>query len=285
MGFLRKTVKKIGKGIKKLGKKFMKAYGKLGILGQLAFMMFMPQFAGSIMKGLGTYAKAGTSLLHKAAGAIHAGATAVGNAYTTVTDAISNGFDRAGNFVKGEGFVLSPDRASVFGGVPADKFAASTDAVSDKLMNTLDGGPMELTKASVKEAAKDEVAKKSLLEKGKDYVSQAYSEIKADITNPSYAADAATKGVYSGAATKVAYSVAGDPPMQRVLNTNFDVMNMSSYSRSGMINTVDYTANNNAYANAWGAGASIAAPFLSDYVYNGGDNNYAKRVQALRNTG
>ena len=278
MGFLRKTIKKIGKGIKKLGKKFMKAYGKLGFLGQMAFMMFMPQFAGGIMGKLGTYAKTGTSLLHKAAGAIHAGATAVGNVYNTVTDAISNGFDRAGNFVKGEGFVLSPDRTSVF--TSSAKAADLTSKVSTDLTSKLDPG--ELVKTTVEEAT---TTKPSLLEKGVDIAKKAFKEFKDDVTDPSKLADAATQGVLSGASNKIAYAVTGEQT-SKVLHTNFDVMNMTAYSNSGgMISPIDYTYNNNAYANAWGAGASIASSFLNDTIYSGGDNNYAKRVQQLRYTG
>ena len=123
MGFLRKTVKKIGKAIKKVVKKVGKAFGKLGIVGQLGLMMFMPQFGLSNIWGrIGSWAtKPGGNFLQKAVGHIYNAGNAVGKVYKTVTDAIGNGFDRATNLIKGEGFVLSPDRASVFAGTSTDK--------------------------------------------------------------------------------------------------------------------------------------------------------------------
>ena len=275
MGFLRKTIKKIGKGIKKLSKKFGKAFGKLGILGQIGFMLFMPQFASGMLGQLGTYAAKGTSILHKAAGAIHAGATAVGNAYNTVTKAIDNGFNRATNFIKGEGLVLSPDRASVF--------AKPTDITDTALPKGIKVSEAVPTGSTVVE--KEQL---NLLAKGKDIASKTYKETINRITDPAQLADSITSGALSGVASKVSMSIAGDPPTQRVLRTNFDVMNMSGYDRTGHFNTVDFTAGNNSYmsgGSSWGAAASLAAPFLTEEVFSGGDNNYAKRVSELRYTG
>jgi len=63
MGWLRKTVKKIGRGIKKIGRKigkafksiikpFAKIFGKLGPIGSIAMMMVMPGL-GQMMAGFG----------------------------------------------------------------------------------------------------------------------------------------------------------------------------------------------------------------------------------------
>ena len=115
MGFIRKTVKKIGKAIKKVVKKVGSAFGKLGVVGQIGLMMFMPQLAGTLWGKLGSFATKGTSLFHKAVGAVYNAGSAIGNVYKTVTQAISNGFDRAGNFLKGEGFTLTDPSKGFFG--------------------------------------------------------------------------------------------------------------------------------------------------------------------------
>ena len=52
MGFLRKTFKKIGKGIKKAFMKFGKFMGKIGVLGQVAMMFILPGIGAALMKGV-----------------------------------------------------------------------------------------------------------------------------------------------------------------------------------------------------------------------------------------
>ena len=135
MGWLRKKAKQIGKGIKKLVKNVGRAIGKLGIVGQIGMMMFMPTIAGSLWGSLGSFAAKGTSLIHKAAGAIFNAGNAIGSAYSTVTEAIGNGLNRATNFLKGEGFVLSPDKTSIFG-KPTDVTDVTkvTDTVTEKIV-------------------------------------------------------------------------------------------------------------------------------------------------------
>jgi hypothetical protein len=53
MGWLRKTFKKIGKGIKKAFKSFGKFMGKIGILGQVAMMFILPGIGNALASGLG----------------------------------------------------------------------------------------------------------------------------------------------------------------------------------------------------------------------------------------
>lgn len=53
MGWLRKTFKKIGKGIKKAFMKFGKFMGKIGILGQVAMMFILPGIGNALASGLG----------------------------------------------------------------------------------------------------------------------------------------------------------------------------------------------------------------------------------------
>ena len=52
MGWLRKTFKKIGKGIKKAFMKFGKFMGKIGVLGQVAMMFILPGIGAALMKGV-----------------------------------------------------------------------------------------------------------------------------------------------------------------------------------------------------------------------------------------
>ena len=123
MGFLRKTVKRIGRGIKKLGKKigkafkkiikpFAKVFGKLGPLGSIAMMMILPGigqmlsgFGANLIGGTGVFGNVGT--LGKLAGqaikftgnAINFIATAPQKIFGSITDALSTGwnalFDRS----------------------------------------------------------------------------------------------------------------------------------------------------------------------------------------------
>ena len=53
---MRKFFKRIGKGIKKAFKKIGKFVGKMGIIGQIGLMMFLPMVGGALMKGLGNVA-------------------------------------------------------------------------------------------------------------------------------------------------------------------------------------------------------------------------------------
>ena len=46
---MRKFFKRIGKGIKKAFKKIGKFIGKMGIIGQIGLMMFLPMVGGALM--------------------------------------------------------------------------------------------------------------------------------------------------------------------------------------------------------------------------------------------
>ena len=100
---IKKVVKKIGKGIKKVAKGFMKAVGKLGVVGQLGMMFLMPyafqflggwvgQAIGTTGNWLSTTAKALTSsssIVGKALGhtmtAIYTAGSTMGNVYNSIT--------------------------------------------------------------------------------------------------------------------------------------------------------------------------------------------------------
>ena len=104
---VKKVVKKIGRGIKKVAKGFMKAIGKLGVVGQLGLMFFMPYAVGALSsmfgnmigaagQWLGATAKtltSGSSFIGKALGhtmnAIHTVGSKIGHVYSTITETIS----------------------------------------------------------------------------------------------------------------------------------------------------------------------------------------------------
>ncbi len=281
MGFLRKKVKQIGKAIKKVVKKVGKAFGKLGIVGQIGLMMFLPTLGGSLWGSLGNFAAKGTSFIHKAAGAIYNAGNAIGSAYSTVTEAIGNGINRATNFMKGEGFVLSPERTSIFTSTDkaADLTAKVSDSLGGKVVDTVPGGETTVVGTKVTEESS-----KGLLAKGKEAV----EGIKDAFEDPrTLVKESLESGAKSGLATRVSYAAAGDPPEQRVISTGFDIGSVNSYASTGTFNTEDFTKGNQAYqslGSSWGAGSSIAAPFLTQEVFSGGDINYAKKVGQLRYT-
>ena len=286
MGWLRKKAKQIGKGIKKIVKKVGRAIGKLGIVGQIGLMMFMPTIAGSLWGSLGNFAAKGTSLIHKAAGAIFNAGNAIGSVYSTVTEAIGNGLNRATNFLKGEGFVLSPDKTSIFTSTDkaADLTAKVSDSLGDKVVDTVAGGETTVVAEKITEESS-----KGLLAKGKDYVKEGIEGAKEALSDPkTLVKESLESGAKSGLSTRLSYAAAGDPPTQKIISANFDVGSVDSYASTGTFNTEDFTRGNQAYqalGSSWGAGSSVAAPFLTQEVFSGGDINYAKRVQQLRYTG
>ena len=125
---VKRTFKKIGKGIKSAFGKIGKFFGKFGVLGQIGMMMLMGPLGnmlGGILSGaMGTLGSWSAGLIQnggwaaKALGhtmkAIHTAGTFAGKVYTTISDGIGNAVDRVGNWVSGNGFELSGDRARLF---------------------------------------------------------------------------------------------------------------------------------------------------------------------------
>ena len=278
MGFL----SKVFKGIKKVVKKVGKAFGKLGIVGQLGLMMFMPQFGLSDIWGrLGSFASKGSSALHKAVGHIYNAGNAVGNVYKTVTEAIGNGFDRATNFIKGEGFALSPDRQSIFAGTSTDKVVGLNSKVSKDLTTKLE--PSDLVKDVVEDVVVDE-KELSLLAQGKDFISKGFERVKETVTDPTKLTDEVTSGLMKGLSTRVSYAAAGDLPTQNVITTNLDLASIGTYNEGGVFNQKDFATGEQAYnmlGSTWGASSSVAAPFLTQ-AFSDGDTNYIKKATSLR---
>ena len=110
---IKKVFKKIGKGIKKAVKGIGKFVGKLGIVGQIGMMFFMPHIGGFLMKGLSGAAKALLGVTGKGLGGTlarglgtvlngaHKFATTAGNVFSTVSEGVSQFAKTALNKIPG----------------------------------------------------------------------------------------------------------------------------------------------------------------------------------------
>jgi hypothetical protein len=94
---IKRFFKRIGKGIKKAFKKIGKFFGKMGIIGQIGLMMFLPGIGGALMKGLGNVAGkliAGNAGILKGVGHVLKGAHSFVqggiNAFRTVTEGVTS---------------------------------------------------------------------------------------------------------------------------------------------------------------------------------------------------
>ena len=98
MRWLKKKIKQVGKGIKKIGKGIGKAFkkvfkgigkfvGKLGPIGMLGMMLIMPQL-GAWGGQFGTWAKGLSGPLSSVMKGVHWAGSKVGTAMTTVTEGI-----------------------------------------------------------------------------------------------------------------------------------------------------------------------------------------------------
>ena len=121
---IKKTVKKVARGIKKVVKKVGKAFGKLGIVGQIGLMFLMPyamQGLGTFWKGFGGFANklaasqgVGSQIFGKALSTIHTAGSMVGKVYTGITNTIDAAFDVATG--KGTFKDLKDAAGSIFSG-------------------------------------------------------------------------------------------------------------------------------------------------------------------------
>ena len=121
---IKKTVKKVARGIKKVVKKVGKAFGKLGVVGQIGLMFLMPyamQGLGTFWKGFGGFANklaasqgVGSQIFGKALSTIHTAGSMVGKVYTGITNTIDAAFDIATG--KGTFKDLKDAAGSIFSG-------------------------------------------------------------------------------------------------------------------------------------------------------------------------
>jgi hypothetical protein len=110
---VKKVFKKVGKAIKKAVRGVGKFVGKLGVVGQIGMMFFMPHVAGFLMKGLGGAAQALMGAAGKGLGGTlarglgtvlntaHKFATTAGNVFGTVTEGVSQFAKTALNKIPG----------------------------------------------------------------------------------------------------------------------------------------------------------------------------------------
>lgn len=113
MGKLRKIGKKIGRGIKSVGRrlksglgKIAKAFGKLGPLGSIALSFMLP----GIGSWISSVAQGSSFLQPIAQGLVNAGnfvKNGVGKVFNKVTDAIEYSMNKVSSFVGGEGMTGS----------------------------------------------------------------------------------------------------------------------------------------------------------------------------------
>ncbi len=286
---IKKVAKGIGKRIKKVVKKVGRAFGKLGIVGQIGMMFLMPYamaglsslWSATAGKAFGQFAanQAGTfasnlvakggikGAIGKAMGAIHSAGSAIGTAYNSISTAISNGFDRAGNFLKGEGFTLTPDA----GAIDPDMLSQIKDvsAQADKV---------------TQEAIMGKEAKKSLLEQGTEFASKSWEQFKAEITDPK---EYGKKGAQTAFA-HLQTSLAPDMPVQTINHVRpLDIGTIDAFRNDGIFNTTDFTRINNAYqqeGSAWGGMNQLGQSYLMEQA-SMGDTNYVNDMRRLQGYG
>jgi hypothetical protein len=318
---LKKAVKSIGKGIKKVVGKIGAAIGKLGIVGQIGMMFLMPyamaglsSFFGTIgtkiatwsAKLMGPGAGAVSKGFGKFLGAVHKAGSMAVNAYQTVTQAIGNGVDRVGNLFKGEGFTLSADRTSVFGATkPVTTAPIAPDAIKiDALPDASSVFEPGTTNLKGPQSLADKVIAKSSLLAPKVPIfeagatSQTFGEyikalpgeiaggVKDAFADPGQLAketieSGLTSGAVSGISNRVASSIMGDPPVQRVQQLT-DGVALASYLQndpSGRYNEVNLALNQQ--GSSWGAGNLVHYNYTQANLSDGSDD-YNRTMQQIK---
>lgn len=295
---IKKVAKGIGKRIKKVVNKVGRAFGKLGIVGQLGMMFLMPYamtglsslWGATAGKAFGQFAanQAGTfasnlvakggikGAIGQAMGAIHSAGSAIGTAYNSISTAISNGFDRAGNFLKGRGFTLTPDA----GAIDPDILSEITEKANQvENYGKRVGDPV--IKYDVSDVVKD---KKSLLEKGTEFASKSWEEFKAEITDPEELGKKAAQTM----AANIQSSFMPEAPVQTINHVSpLSIGAIDSFRTDGVFNTTDFTRINNSFqqeGSVFGGLNAVAQPFLLDQA-SMGDTNYVNDMLRLQGYG
>ena len=326
---IKKVAKKIGKGIKKIAKKVLGAIGKIGPIGQLALMFIgIPPVISNFFGGIGgaitgVLGKAGTVVsnfatkiapnLTKGLGkAFNAIKTAGQGAYNTITEAIGNGVDRAGNFLKGEGFTLSEGRTSIFNRPPSTPNVTPTKAALDQKFDTnlpvedvspnldldlkpnkpvLDTETFEITGGNMVDASPSIDSSllspdKTLGERAKDYISEGIEGITDTLSDPKkLAAETIKGGVISGGTTALARSIAGPPPTQKVMHSSLSDFMTPTTQRP--LDAATWNNVNNAYLKAgssFGAAGDAMTPYFTELANFDNDINYQRQMAMLNPT-
>jgi hypothetical protein len=211
---LKKIVKKIGKGIKKIGKgikkvigKIAKPFAKLGIVGQIALGVMMPWAAGAVWQGLtgtafsmanlGTVATnlAGSSnVFASVAGnvmkGVHWGATRVQGAFSSITEAMSNGLNTMKTKAK-ELFGINADASDLIKNAPdmkefdlgtnlsekAVSDVAASKTVEGQLASTIPDVLTDKTAEKVAAEATDKTLLSQVVDKGKEAILEAPKDL------------------------------------------------------------------------------------------------------------
>jgi len=271
MGFLKKigksikkVVKSIGKGIKKVAKKVFGVIGKLGPIGQLGLMFLgVPPVLGNFFSGVANFA--GNFIPEAIKGAWTSIKTAGSGAWSSITEGISNGVDRVMNFTKGKGLTLSEGRSSIF-----TQQAPLDDTLQQIVDTKIEADPVSLDPEKYLEEQRNKTfdftkEKPSLLDRGKEFVSEQFDEFKETLSSPGQAAGKALMGgVTQGISTKTAMEIAGDPPTQMHLDmTPF----MMATTPSRLLDSTTWQGISNQYqqAGAFGGAASgdAATPYFA----------------------
>ena len=315
---IKKVAKGIGKRIKKVVNKVGRAFGKLGIVGQLGMMFLMPYAMAGLSslwgatagKAFGQFAanQAGTfasnlvakggikGAIGQAMGAIHSAGSAIGTAYNSISTAISNGFDRAGNFLKGRGFTLSEGRTPVFG-TSAEEIVTekTTETVSSSALEeyakregvSLNQVGKELNTADVLGIDPVDVVvdkDKSLLQRGTEFVSKSWEEFKGDLTDPKQYGKKGAQTAFAHLQT----ALAPDMPVQTINHVRpLDIGTIDAFRNDGIFNTTDFTRINNAYqeeGSAWGGMNQLGQSYLMEQA-SMGDTNYINDMRRLQGYG
>ena len=261
---LKKVVKSIGKGIKKVAKKVFGVIGKLGPIGQLGLMFLgVPPVLGNFFSGVANFA--GNFIPEAIKGAWTSIKAAGSGAWSSITEGISNGVDRVMNFTKGKGLTLSEGRSSIF-----TQQAPLDDTLQQIVDTKIEADPVSLDPEKYLEEQRNKTfdftkEKPSLLDRGKEFVSEQFDEFKETLSSPGQAAGKALMGgVTQGISTKTAMEIAGDPPTQMHLDmTPF----MMATTPSRLLDSTTWQGISNQYqqAGAFGGAASgdAATPYFA----------------------
>tara|TARA_R100001510_G_C7628144_1_gene187566 strand:+ start:349 stop:1248 length:900 start_codon:yes stop_codon:yes gene_type:complete len=261
---LKKVVKSIGKGIKKVAKKVFGAIGKLGPIGQLGLMFLgVPPVLGNFFSGVANFAG---NFIPEAIKGAWAGIKAAGSgAWSSITEGISNGVDRVMNFTKGKGFTLSEGRTSIF--TPKAQLDDKLQQIVDTDIKTEVSLKPEDILAEQKASKPFDFTKEkpSLLDRGKEFVSEQFDEFKETLSSPGQAAGKALMGgVTQGISTRTAMEIAGDPPTQMHLDmTPFMMKN----NEQRLLDSTTWQGITNQYqqaGSAFGAFGDAATPYYAE---------------------
>ena len=220
--------------------------------------------------------------------------------------------DRAGNFLKGEGFTLSEGRTSIFGRPPSTPDITPTKAALDQKFDTtlpvedvspnlnldlkpnkpvLDTETFEITGGNMVDASPSVDSSllspdKTLGEKTKDYFSSQLDDFTETLKNPGQALGESVKqGALGGISQSIAMDVAGPPPTQKVMHSSLSDFMTPTTQRP--LDAATWNNVNNAYLKAgssFGAAGDAMTPYFTELANFDNDINYQRQMAMLNPT-